>query len=127
MREFVPFVDRRLEVRWTDEMGHGVFAKAPIPKDAFVEIAPVVVFDPKELAGGELANYTMAWRDKLAVGLGWTMVYNHSDANNCEFSVNYHDDLMAIMAVRDIEAGEQLTVNYGPTWFSSRNMEKRQL
>lgn len=127
MREFLPFVDPRIEVRWTEEMGHGVFAREPIPKDAFVEIAPVVVFDPKELTGGELANYTMAWRGKLAVGLGWTMVYNHSDRNNCEFSVNHHDGLMAIMAVKEIEPGEQLTVNYGPTWFSSRNMEKKLL
>lgn len=127
MREFLPFVDPRLEVRWTGDMGHGVFAKEPIPKDKFIEIAPVVVFDQKELAGGELTNYTMAWRDKMAVGLGWTMVYNHSDKNNCEFSVNHHDGLLAIITVGDVAADEQLTVNYGPTWFSSRNMEKKPL
>lgn len=127
MRELLPFVDPRLEVRWDEGFGHGVFAKESIPANAFVEVAPVVVFDQKEVFGGNLMNYCMAWAGKLAVGLGWTMVYNHGDDNNCEFSVNYHDSLMGIMTMRDIEAGEQLTVNYGPTWFSSRNLEKRKL
>lgn len=127
MREFVPFLDPRLEVRWMEDLGHGVFAKEPVPKDKFVEIAPVVVFDPKELAGGELANYAIAWREKMAVGLGWTMLYNHGERNNCEFSANHHDGLLAIITVREIAAGEQLTVNYGEDWFSSRNMEKRSI
>lgn len=127
MREFVPFVDSRLEVRWDEGFGHGVFAKDAIPGNTFVEVSPVVVFDPKDLTGGELMNYVAAWGDKMAVGLGWTMVYNHGDQNNCEFSVNHHDGLMAIITARDIRVGEQLTVNYGPTWFSSRNLEKRSL
>lgn len=127
MREFVPFVDPRIEVRWTEDIGHGIFAKESIPKDKFVEIAPVVVFDLKEMTGGELTNYSIAWKEKMAVGLGWTMMYNHSDVNNCEFSVNQHDGLLAILTVKEIEAGGQLTVNYGPTWFSSRNMEKKKL
>lgn len=127
MREFIPFVDQRLEMKWDEVFGHGVYAKGPIPKDTFVEIAPVVVFDPKEITGGQLMNYCISWRDKLAIGLGWTMLYNHSDVNNCEFSVNHHDSLIAIMTVKEIEAGQQATVNYGPTWFSSRNLEKMRL
>lgn len=125
MREFFPFVDPRLHTKWIDGVGHAVFARDQIPNRTFVEMAPVVVFDPKDLAGGELINYSLSWGDRMAVGLGWTMVYNHCDDNNCEFSANYHEGLMAIMSVRDISAGEQLTVNYGPNWFSSRNMEKR--
>lgn len=127
MREFLPFVDPRLEVRWDEGFGHGVFAKEAIPSNAFVEMAPVVVFDPKDVSGGNIVNYCISWGEKLAVGLGWTMVYNHGDENNCEFSVNHHDSLIAIITVKDIEAGEQLTVSYGPTWFSSRNLEKRKL
>lgn len=127
MREFFPFIDPRLHMRWIEGVGHSVFAREPIPSRTFVEMAPVVVFDPKDLAGGEVLNYVISWGDRMAVGLGWTMVYNHGDENNCEFSVNYHEGLVAIMTIRDIPADGQLTVNYGPNWFSSRNMEKRKL
>lgn len=125
MREFFPFIDPRLEPRWIEGIGHAIFAKDYITKGFFVEVAPVVIFEPKDLLGGELTNYVLLWGDRMAVGLGWTMVYNHCDQNNCEFSVNHHESLLAIMTARDISAGEQLTVNYGPEWFSSRNLEKR--
>jgi uncharacterized protein len=125
MREFFPFIDPRLEAKWIDGVGHAIFSKGSIPSQTFVEMAPVVIFDPKDLAKGELVNYVLSWGDQMAVGLGWTMVYNHCDENNCEFSVNHHEALLAIMTIREISAGEQLTVNYGPDWFSSRNLEKR--
>ena len=52
------------------------------------------------------------------------MLYNHSDNNCCEYSMNVHDRLFAIVSVKDIIPGQQITVNYGPEWFSSRGMEK---
>lgn len=127
MTEFNPFIDPRLYIKWIEGVGHGVFARERISKDTFVEIAPVVPFDPKESHGGQLTNYAVSWGPRLAVGLGWTMVYNHGDDNNCEFSMNQHDGLLAIISIKDIEAEDQLTVNYGPDWFASRNMEKRPL
>lgn len=127
MRDFVPFVDPRLHIKWIEGVGHGVFAKESIPVHTFVEISPAISFSPANLSGGELMNYVVSWGDRMAVGLGWTMVYNHSDENNCEFSMNYHDGLMAIISVREIRTGDQLTVNYGPEWFSSRNIDKRPL
>lgn len=125
MREFFPFIDPRLRIGWIEGVGHAIFTKETIPNLTFVEMAPVVIFDPKDLIGGGLLNYVLSWGDRMAIGLGWTMAYNHCDENNCEFSVNHHESLLAIMTVREISAGEQLTVNYGPEWFSSRNIEKR--
>lgn len=124
MREHVPFIDGRLFVDWRDNLGHGVFTKEAIENQTFVEIAPAVVFHPGERADGNLMNYVLLWEGNLAVPLGWTMLYNHSDDNNCVFSMNYQDKLVAIVAIRDIDPGEQLTVNYGPDWFPSRGMEK---
>ena len=123
--DFLPFVDRRLRIKRDEVVGHGVFAEESIPKGEFVEIAPVVVMD--KMPEGDLSNYVVAWNGKIAVPLGWTMLYNHSDDNSCEYSVNLHDGLFGIMTVRDVLPGEQMTVNYGPNWFPSRGIEKVKL
>ena len=120
----VPFIDHRLHVGWSEDMGHGVFTKGPICNGEFIEIAPVVAVKSGD---GEFLNYTLAWGDRLVVALGWTMLYNHSDRNSCVFSSNFEHNLVAIMAVRDIAPGEQITVSYGPNWFSSRGMKNREI
>lgn len=125
MRENSPFLDHRLYMDWTEELGHGVFARELISADTFIEIAPAVVLKPETIKDrSEIMNYVVSWEGNLAIPLGWTMIYNHSDENNCVFSMNYHDRLMAIVTIKDIQPNEQLTVNYGPDWFSSRGMEK---
>jgi SET domain-containing protein len=123
MREFIPFVDERIFVGWDDITGHGVYARSGIPSGEFVEMAPVVVTGtmPED---ENLARYVIAWNGRFGVPLGWTMLYNHSDKNSCAYSSNFHDSLLGIMTLREIAAGEQLTVNYGPNWFLSRKIEK---
>lgn len=122
----LPFIDKRLSMGRLEGFGLGVLANARIEAGTFVEIAPVVVCETNVIASDQEAfKYVIAWDDGLAIPLGWTMIYNHSDDNNCEFSTNIHGRLLAIIATRDISQGEQLTVNYGPNWFSSRGMEKK--
>lgn len=120
--DFLPFIDPRLKIRWNEQIGYGVFADKPISKGEFVEMAPVVVSD--KMPEGDLAKYVVAWEGKIAFPLGWTMIYNHSDENSCEMVSNFQDRLLAIVSNRDIRSGQQLTVNYGPYWFVSRNIEK---
>jgi uncharacterized protein len=125
MKDNIPFLDKRLSIEWFENVGLGVVAGADIEKGIFIEVAPVVVCDNNSIASDKEAfKYVIAWNDKLAVPLGWTMIYNHSDNNNCEFSTNIHDNLLAIMTIRKIERGEQITVNYGDHWFSSRGIKK---
>lgn len=123
MREYTPFIDPRVVMGWDDKTGHGVYAKDTIKDGEFVEIAPVMVIDrmPQDEI---LARYVVAWAGRFGIGLGWSMLYNHSDDNCCVYSSNFHENLIGIMAVRDIPPGEQLTVNYGPDWFSSRGIKK---
>ena len=128
MKDHLPFLDRRLSIGWFKDVGLGVVAGAKIEKGIFIEVAPVVVCDNNAITSDKEAfKYVIAWNDKLAVPLGWTMIYNHSDNNNCEFSTNIHDRLLAIMTVREIEQGEQVTVNYGTHWFSSRGIKKESI
>lgn len=125
MSDHFPFIDKRLVVRKAGDLGLGVFAAENIESGIFVEIAPVIICSTNAVAAdSEIFKYVIAWNNGLAIPLGWTMVYNHSDDNNCEFSINVHDRLLAITTVRTIDQGEQVTVNYGHNWFASRGIEK---
>lgn len=62
------------------------------------------------------------------MALGYIPVYNHSYTSNCEYLMDYDDKAMFIKTVRDIEAGEELTINYNgdwndakPVWFDVKN------
>lgn len=122
MIDHYPFIDKRLEIKWT-ELGYAVFSNDSIKSGTFVEMAPVIVCDPS-INDKNILKYVMSWNNNLAIPLGWTGLYNHSDNNSCEFLTNIHHNLLAVVTLRDIKPNEQLTVNYGPEWFSSRNMEK---
>jgi uncharacterized protein len=54
-------------------------------------------------------------KGRAAVVLGFTSLINHSNSPNCDF-VRYIDALaLDLVAVRDIRAGEELTIDYGLT------------
>ncbi len=116
-----------LEVEDTAEKGRGVYTREPIPADTIVEIAPVIVMqqaDREHLDKTLLHDYIFEWgkeKDKCAMALGLIPIYNHSYSSNCEYYMDFDDDLMMIKTVRDIEEGEELTINYNGDW----NDEKR--
>lgn len=129
MKEFVPFIDSRLHIQWDEKFGFGVYAKENIPNGIYVEMAPAIVFERSAHSiTAPFLKYALAWHNEtLALPLGWIGIYNHSDENNCHFSTNIVDELIGILTVKDILKEEQLTVNYGPDWFSSRQIEKLKL
>lgn len=149
MKEFIPFLDLRLHISWDEKFGFGVYAKEDIPNGIYVEMAPVIVFErpsnKKEIASSDFfraietndpinpnlmpfLKYALAWHEEtLALPLGWVGLYNHSDENNCSFSTNIVDELVGIITVKEVLKHQQLTVNYGPEWFSSREIEKLKL
>jgi len=126
MDDFIPFIDKRLFIKKNPIIRYGVFTNSEIEENKFIEIAPVIICDEPDMNifGGGISNYFILWNNQLAISLGWASIYNHSDNNNCDISSNYHDNLIGIVTKRKIAAGEQITVNYGNSWFATRNIEK---
>ena len=54
--------------------------------------------------------------------LGYGMLYNHSYEANCEY-VQEGPRVITFVTLRDVEAGEELTIDYGEEWWSTRNLE----
>ena len=110
--------------------GKGVFTHEPIVKGTLVEIAPVVVLpeaDSTLIDQSVLYNYYFLWGNEhknYAICLGYGSLYNHSYEPNCIYETYYDDETIHFITIRDIAAGEELTVNYNhdpndkkPVWF----------
>ncbi len=106
----------------TANRGRGVFTETDIPSGTVVEDAPVIVMskeDRNHLDKTLLHDYIFEWganKDQCCIALGSISVFNHSYASNCDYLMNYADDSMQIKTVRDVKAGEELTINYNGDW-----------
>lgn len=103
--------------------GRGVFTSRSIKCDTLLESSPVIVMSRKDrdlLDQTLLHDYIFEWQpegaDMCCMALGWVPLYNHSYSSNCEYFMDYTDNTINVMAVRDIKSGEEITINYNGTW-----------
>ncbi|WMX13633.1 SET domain-containing protein [Aureispira sp. CCB-E] len=113
--------------------GRGVFTGVPISSGSIIEICPILYL-PKEdipaLQGTIINDYYFEWDEDLQAGalaLGYGSIYNHSFTCNATYQVDMDADVLYIHALRDIVAGEEITINYNgnpeddsPLWFDTK-------
>jgi SET domain-containing protein len=95
--------------------GRGVFACSPIRKGQVIEHAPVLIVPINSLVGGlknpTLLKYFYLWtKTTVAISLGYGSLYNHSYRPNAEYE--HARASMIYRALRNIAAGEEITINY---------------
>jgi uncharacterized protein len=107
--------------------GRGVFARRAIKKGAIIERVPVVLVPIRHLVRGKksptLACYFYQWDARhVAICLGYGSLYNHSFEPTARYV--HGKDQMTFRALREIAAGEEITINYNfhpkdrtPMWF----------
>ncbi|MBL8328384.1 MAG: SET domain-containing protein-lysine N-methyltransferase [Rubrivivax sp.] len=99
--------------------GRGVFAQRGFEPGEVVETAPVLVLrcdfdDLPEL----LKTYVFDWENLTgvprshAVSLGYGSMYNHANPSSLRYEADARGAVMRYIAVRRIEVGEELTINY---------------
>ena len=112
----------------SDEKGRGVFTKEPIPANTIIEASPVIVMSADErklLDQTILHDYIFEWgadNKQCCMALGFVPVYNHSYKSNCEYEMNFENETIRIKTVRNIEAGEELFINYNGDWNSDKRL-----
>ena len=116
-----------VEVKRIKGKGRGVFARRPIRKGELIEKVPMLVLPAEEyhdsLGGTSLANYCFNWQEgTVALALGYGSLYNHSPKPNLEY-VQDDPQTVTFLASRTIEPGDELTIDYGEEWWSTRNKE----
>ncbi len=107
----------------TENKGRGVFTEEELPSDFVVETSPVIVMSNAErklLDQTLLHDYIFEWQpdgaELCCMALGWVPIYNHSYSSNCEYFMDYDQNTISIQTVREIAAGEELTINYSGDW-----------
>ena len=111
-----------LYIAETENMGKGVYTSLPIEVNTVIEISPVVVMNAEErilLDQTKLHDYIFEWQTELkkcCMALGYVAVYNHSYQSNCEYEMDYETEMISVKTMRNIEAGEELFINYNGTW-----------
>lgn len=100
--------------------GRGVFALQPFREGEVVERCPAVLVDDDDV-DGRARDYVFGAQQsgKVLLVFGYAMLYNHSQQPNM-----YHRNAgrltIEFVALRDIEAGEELTHDYGPDYWDDR-------
>lgn len=123
-----------LRIEATGAQGRGVVAGRRIARGELVERSPVLIIpdaDRKAVDATIVFTYVFMWEPgtteedlyrhsgRSAIALGYTSLLNHSHAPNCRFIRHFEDLAIDLVASRDIDAGEQLTIDYQMTlWFN---------
>ncbi|MGL5691954.1 MAG: SET domain-containing protein-lysine N-methyltransferase [Bacteroidales bacterium] len=111
------------EVVKTSTRGYKVFATKDFRVSDIVEIAPVIIQPSTALALDTLKDILYQIDDNTyALVLGNGSLYDASRNNdaNIEFAWNAKTECMYFIAKRNIQRGEELTINYGDDYWSSR-------
>jgi len=113
--------------------GRGVFTSEDIIKGTTIEISPVIVLTAADRSNVEktlLHDYIFEWGEdhrSAAVALGYLSIYNHIAEPNCKYQMDFEEQTISIITIRDIQAGEELFINYmnaegasdKPVWFET--------
>lgn len=105
------------ELKRTPSKGLGVFATEDIKKGEVIESCPLIVLTPTERQHAEktlLSHYMYPWRStrSASVVFGYGSIINHSFSPNADWRQDFRSSRMVYRALRDIAAGEEITVNY---------------
>ncbi len=112
----------------TQDKGRGVFTHEKIEANTVIEIAPVIVMSAGErklLDQTLLHDYIFEWgaeKNQCAMALGWIPVYNHSYNSNSEYFMEFENRTMFIKTAKQIDAGEELTINYNGNWNDAKKV-----
>jgi len=113
--------------------GRGVFTTQAIKANTIIEISPVLVMsstERKSIEETKLFHYVFEWgktRKMVALGMGYISMYNHSYTANCDYEMDFENNIMTIKTVRAVLKGEELFINYNatpndptPVWFDAK-------
>lgn len=121
-----------------DGRGRGVFAARAFSQGEVVEASPVwLVYSDWEDLPSDLKFVVYDWRvltkspsPVFAIALGVGSVFNHASPPNLRFQPRVEQQAIEFVALRDIEPGEELLIDYnsdeepGTDWFTNLGVPK---
>src|SRR5215831_3625741 len=118
--------------------GRGMFAARNFLKGELIERAPIIPINEKQWPNAAktiLSDYAFDWGEKdehAAIALGYISIYNHSYSPNAQLEQMLDELMMEIIAIKDLEQGDEITINYNgdpenkdELWFTQRTPRPR--
>lgn len=121
-------IKQYLYLNKTSVKGRGVFTTKKIAPNTIIEDSPVIVMTAKDRALLDktlLHDYIFEWgsnKDKCCMALGFVSVYNHSYQSNCEYFMDFEEEMIQIKTIKTVEPGEELTINYNGDWNNNKKV-----
>jgi uncharacterized protein len=117
-----------LEIRISPEKGRCVHAKRNFRSGEIIEECHVIVIAATNAMLREMGlyDYAFQWSDKrkVAIATGYGSLYNHSYRPNAEYFASRGWKKLVFRAIKLINTGDEITVNYNctpssndPLWF----------
>ncbi|KAG0303332.1 hypothetical protein BGZ98_006786 [Dissophora globulifera] len=111
--------------------GRGVITAVAIPTRTVIDISPILLFPSEEYSlhgqHTQLDHYTYRWQGGMALALGLGSMFNHSNKPNVGFQRDFNNKVIRYTTLREIEAGEELCISYGPNlWFPDMEVEQEE-
>lgn len=119
----------KIEVRRSPVHGVGVFAKKPIKKNEVLEEDHFILIKGDWHKLPRLVQeYIFAWtkempdyKSKAAIVFGTGALYNSSPEPNADWQTDKQKKRFIYHATKDIKAGEEIMIDYGPEYWESRS------
>ena len=97
--------------------GRGVFTARFIPEGSSIESCPVIELsaaDKEVIHQTHLHDYYFLWGEEggCALALGYGSMYNHASNPNANYEMDNEHKTIDVFAIRDIQAGEEITISY---------------
>ena len=107
----------------------GLFATKPYKKGDIIENCPTIKVKNTEIeVMSRLNDYVFASyndKDMVLFPLGYCGTLNHSDEKqNATWKINPEDDNIIVYAIKNINKGEEIFVNYGNGYWEERTLKK---
>jgi len=99
--------------------GYGVFAKVNFNEGDLIEEC-VCIVKPDDEWGTACDDYLFSRGKMAALALGFCSIFNHSKTPNARHELTTGLKRMKVFATKHIEPGEEITINYGSGYWSSR-------
>ena len=100
-----------------------VLSRTQFAKGEIVEICPVIIVGSEAKAVQRLKDYVFEIdknKQEYGVVLGYGCLYRHNQNPNIVFAYNKKNKQMYFMSGRTIQAGEELTIDYGKDYWAER-------
>ena len=107
-----------IEIKQSPLHGQGVFACKAFKPGDIIETAPVILLEKSEkefLQSTALFSYYFLVGDEntpVALGLGYSSLYNHAYKASAVYSISLKDVTIKIKACKLIKPGDEITLNY---------------